>query len=81
MTNYSLSAAQKKVVQELDKALLAIGRAGLVLRVYDGEILVTDERNLKDPRYGEGGATAHEWVEDCTTTVGRGVNADGGAGY
>ncbi len=81
MTNYSLSPAQKKVVQELDKVLLDLGKAGLALRVYDGAILVTDERNLRDPRYGEGGTVGYEWVQDCTTLVGKGVNADGGAGY
>jgi len=79
MSPTPFTAEQQKVIRELDKVLLKAKATGLVLRVYDGAILVADVEALRDPRYGEFGEDGHAWLDECTTQVGIGLNADGGA--
>lgn len=71
---------QKRIVKRLDRALKDAAKAGLALRVFDGSVLMLREEALHDPRYGEFGGEASRWIEDCTTTIAIGLNADGGAG-
>lgn len=75
----ALTPAQEKAAQALDKALLGIKKEGMALRVFDGSILVCDERHFHDPRYLDG-SDHSEWEQNFTVQVGVSVNADGGSG-
>jgi len=71
---------QQRIVNRLDRAFKDAKKAGLALRVYDGAVLMLCEDALNDPRYGEFGSLGGEWIEECTTRIALGLNADGGAG-
>ncbi|MNE31417.1 hypothetical protein D3C80_1249840 [compost metagenome] len=74
------TADQQRIVKRLDRAFKDAAKAGLALRVFDGAVLLVRTEDLGDPRYGQFGSEAGEWMEDCTQRIAVGLDADGGAG-
>ncbi|EMN3634450.1 hypothetical protein R3Q56_006715 [Pseudomonas aeruginosa] len=71
---------QARIVARIDRALKDAERAGLVMRVFDGAVLLCRVEALDDPRYGEFGPPMTEWESERTERVGGRIDADGGAG-
>jgi len=71
---------QARIVARIDRALKDAYRAGLVMRVFDGAVLLCRAEALDDTRYGEFGSPMTEWEAERTERVGGLIDADGGAG-
>jgi hypothetical protein len=74
-----MNTAQRKATDALRLAMAQAYKAGLVLRVFDGSVLVCPKGHLNDHRYLGEHAAMLSWMYDCENIT-EGINADGGAG-
>lgn len=73
-----MNKAQRNAVVKVEFALMAAAKAGLVLRVYDGEVLLAPKESTSSPEYQQDNKA--DWKGLYACKVGRGIDADGGAG-
>lgn len=79
MSTQLLSKSQVAAVKAVRSALGKAKRAGLVLRVYDGAVLLATRKHLEDSRYQNGCEDMTDWMDECSDVT-NGIHADGGAG-
>lgn len=72
-----MNADQRVVARRVDDALKQADEVGLVLRVYDGAILLAPVGATRRAEYDQDKGL---WEELYAIQVGRGMDADGGAG-
>lgn len=72
-----ITAEQESAAKSVRRALSRAAKAGLHLRVFDGDVLLVTTAHLQDERYLDAGM--HDWIEEALNVSG-GIEADGGAG-
>ncbi|PXB01171.1 hypothetical protein [Pectobacterium carotovorum] len=74
---------QDEAIKSVRVALGKAHRAGMVIRVYDGHVLLATKEHANDPRCdlmaGDSSRDMAEWIDECAW-VNNGIKADGGAG-
>ncbi|MEQ9859521.1 hypothetical protein OI450_05940 [Pectobacterium cacticida] len=74
---------QDEAIKSVRAALGKAHRAGMVIRVYDGHVLLATKDHANDPRCdlmsGIYTGDMAEWIDECAH-VNNGINADGGSG-
>jgi hypothetical protein len=72
-----ITAEQESAAKSVRRALSRAAKAGLHLRVFDGDVLLVTKAHLEDARYLESGM--RDWKDEAIDVTG-GIEADGGAG-